>query len=93
MAMHQCLWKRGIFVFLLITQHARLAEQIKYFPWLESTAKKNEATLESVALMQDRIWQGKEQLYGTQARSIVQSIMQNQYSILSVISKCEQKTS
>jgi hypothetical protein len=55
----------------LIIQHASLEEQVKYFPLLELAAKKNEASLEWVALMQDRILvrQGKEQLYGTQARS------------------------
>jgi hypothetical protein len=52
----------------LILQHGDLPTQKKYFPLLEASAKRGEASLAHVALMQDRILvgEGKEQLYGTQ---------------------------
>lgn len=52
----------------LILQHGDLPIQKKYFPLLEASAKRGEASLGHVALMQDRILvsEGKEQLYGTQ---------------------------
>jgi hypothetical protein len=60
--------KRGANTAFLIIDHSPREIMEKYFPLLESAAKKGEASLSDYAVMQDRILvnRGKKQIYGTQ---------------------------
>jgi hypothetical protein len=55
----------------LILQHSDLARQEKYLPLLKKAAKKRDALLADVAMLEDRILvkKGKKQIYGTQVHS------------------------
>lgn len=53
----------------LVIQHANLETMQRYLPVLKKAVEEGEASATSAALMEDRIltWEGKRQLYGTQA--------------------------
>lgn len=59
-------------VFLVI-QHAELPDIEKYYPQLNSLAENGEASKVHAAMMLDRMlmYQGKKQVYGTQASSLL----------------------
>ncbi|ALI98034.1 DUF6624 domain-containing protein [Rufibacter tibetensis] len=56
----------------LVVQHAPSAVIEKYLPELQEMAQKGEASRTSAAMMEDRLlmFQGKKQMYGTQATSM-----------------------
>lgn len=57
----------------LVIQHSNLETIEKYLPQMEKLARKGEANARSAAIMRDRLlmFQGKKQLYGTQASNWV----------------------
>ena len=59
---------KGSQALFLVIQHANLQTQNKYLPMMRDAAKNNEASLSSLALLEDRIAlrEGRHQIYGSQ---------------------------
>lgn len=57
----------------LVVQHSRLSFMQKYFPLLKQRVAEGEASNRHAAMMEDRMlmWQGKKQIYGSQASNMV----------------------
>jgi len=60
--------EKGMHTIFLVIQHAKLATQEKFLPYLKAAAANGDIRLSSLAILEDRIAirKGKKQLYGSQ---------------------------